>query len=325
MKTLSRNRGGFRGHAGLLMLGLILVLAAAVPARAATPAQLVLLDTDPEYGDVIVTTPAGAAVAATPGQFQLQVTPAGGVPTVHQGFCVDTEHPIGQGTVYDISLQTADDDPFLASPGANAAAWLIQEADAFIAAAPDPALEAGALQVAIWVSLGEALAAAPTDDPVLNARAAALLALAQGKGPAGPVSISAAASFDMRRRARHHAQPDGHPGRDGVAGRHLRPGHPLGEHRHLRPRRHRIGHPRLAGRRRRPGHGDLDRLPAHPRDAPAGRRHRAAGDRLHDPAHLHRLGDGRLHRLRRHRRRRPAPAPGRPPRVREWSRPHGSA
>ena len=198
MKTRSRNRpsvrGALRGNVGLLMLGLVLALAAAVPARAATPAQIVLLDTDPEYGDVIVTTPDGTAVAATPGQFQLQVTPAGGVPTVHQGFCVDTEHPIGEGTVYDISLQTADDDPFLASPGANAAAWLIQEADVFIAAAADPALEAGALQVAVWVSLGEALAAAPTDDPVLNARAAALLALAQGKGPAGPVSISAAAA-----------------------------------------------------------------------------------------------------------------------------------
>jgi uncharacterized repeat protein (TIGR01451 family) len=179
---------------GVLLLGLVLALAAVVPAQAATPAQIVLLDTDPTYDEVIVTKPDGTTVAATPGQFQLQVTPAGGAATVHQGFCVDTDHPIGEGTVYDISLQTADDDPFLASPAANAAAWLIQEADALIAAAADPALEAGALQVAVWVSLGEAAAGAPTDDAALNVRAAALVALAQGKGPAGPVSVSAAAS-----------------------------------------------------------------------------------------------------------------------------------
>jgi uncharacterized repeat protein (TIGR01451 family) len=179
---------------GLVLLGLLAALAVAVPAQAATPGEVVLLDTDPEYASVTVNTPGGGTATTSPGQFSLQVTPAGGAPAVYPGFCIDTEHPIATGVAYSVSLQTAADDPSLASPAANSAAWLIQESDALIAAAADPALEAGALQVAVWVVLGEAIAGTPTDDDALNARATALVALAAGKGPAGPVAISAAAA-----------------------------------------------------------------------------------------------------------------------------------
>jgi len=126
-----------------------------------------------------------------PGQFQLQVTPAGGTPAVQQGFCIDSLNPIGPGTTYQVVLQTAADAPELANAVHGEAAWLMQEADRLIAASSNPTLEAGAIQTAIWVILGEADAATPTSDATLNARAQQLRALAAGKRTAGPVSISA--------------------------------------------------------------------------------------------------------------------------------------
>ena len=179
----------------LLGLGVLLALAAALPAQAATPAQIELLSTDPAYSQVTVNLPGGGTSGLTaPGQFQLEVTPAGGTPVLRQGFCVDTLNPIGVGTPYSVSLQTAADDPSLGDPASGEAAWLIQEADNLIAASANPSLEAGAIQVAVWVILSEANPVTPTSDAVLNARALQIRALAAGRRPAGPVAISAAAS-----------------------------------------------------------------------------------------------------------------------------------
>ena len=90
-----------------------------------------------------------------------------------------------------MDLQTAADAPVLATPGANSAAWLIQQTDALLAAAANKPLEAGAIQTAIWVVMGEAVPDNPTSDAAINTRTAELVALATGKGPAGPVAISA--------------------------------------------------------------------------------------------------------------------------------------
>jgi uncharacterized repeat protein (TIGR01451 family) len=164
----------------------------ALPARAATPATIVLLDTNPAYSQVTVNLPGGGTSGLTaPGQFQLQVTPAGGTPTIQQGFCIDTLNPIGENTPYQVLLQTSADDPELANPAHGEAAWLMQEAENLIAASGNPGLEAGAIQTAVWMLLGEADLTTPTSDATLNARAQQLRALAAGKKAAGPVSISA--------------------------------------------------------------------------------------------------------------------------------------
>ncbi|HSJ72733.1 MAG TPA: hypothetical protein VK904_00325 [Miltoncostaeaceae bacterium] len=152
-----------------------------------------LLGTDPAYGQVTVNLSGGGVSGPTaPGQLQLQVTPAGGAPVVQQGFCIDTLNPIGENVPYQASLQTAADDPELANPAHAEAAWLMLEADDLIAASPNPGLEAGAIQTAIWMILGEAGQANPTSDATLNARAQQVRALAVGKKAAGPVAVSAA-------------------------------------------------------------------------------------------------------------------------------------
>ncbi len=127
-----------------------------------------------------------------PGQFQLQVTPAGGTPTIQQAFCIDSLNPIGENTPYQVVLQTAADAPELANPAHAEAAWLMQEADNLIAASANPGLEAGAIQTAVWMILGEADSTTPTSDATLNARAQQVRALATGRKAAGPVGISAA-------------------------------------------------------------------------------------------------------------------------------------
>lgn len=172
-------------------------MAALVPggASAATPATMRLLGSDPHYGRVMVTLPGGATVGSSPGWFDLAVTTADGT-VERRGFCADALHHIATGTSYSVSLRTAADDPSLASPAAGETAWLLQRADDLIAAAPAAArpLEAGALQVAVWQLTGQAREAAPTDDAVLNARAAALRAVAAGRRVGGPVAVAAAAT-----------------------------------------------------------------------------------------------------------------------------------
>jgi uncharacterized repeat protein (TIGR01451 family) len=199
VRRRNRNRTGGAPRPPLLALlglGVLLALAFALPARAATPAQVVLLGTDPQYSQVMVNLPGGGPpVGPTgPGQFQLQVTPAGGTPTVQQAFCIDSLNPIGPGTAYQLVLQTAADAPELANPAHAEAGWLMQEAHRLIAASPNPTLEAGAIQTAIWMILGQADPTTPTSDATLNARAQQIRALASGKKAAGPVSISAASA-----------------------------------------------------------------------------------------------------------------------------------
>ncbi len=198
VKTENRNRrvvGSARwGPVGLVLMGLLMALALAVPAQAATPANLLLVNTAPIYDEITINIPGGGSVVTSPGVFNLQVTPSGGATSAYKGFCVDTSTPIGTGQNYAVSLQTAADAPVLASPGANSAAWLIGQTDALIAAAADKPLEAGAIQTAIWVVMGEAPAGTPTSDAAINARATELVALSAGKGPAGPVAISAASA-----------------------------------------------------------------------------------------------------------------------------------
>lgn len=195
MKTENRNRrvagSGRWGPVGLVLMGLLMALAFVVPAQAATPANLLLVGTDPIYPDITINIPGGGGVVTSPGVFNLQVTPAGGATTAYKGYCVDTSTPIDNGIDYAVNLQTAADSPALATPGANSAAWLIQQTDALLAAAANKPLEAGAIQTAVWVVMGEAVAGNPTSDAAINARAAELVALAAGKGPAGPVAISA--------------------------------------------------------------------------------------------------------------------------------------
>jgi uncharacterized repeat protein (TIGR01451 family) len=173
-----------------------LSLAALMPrdAHAAQPATVRLMGTDPIYRGTTMTTTTGQRVAVTPGWFRLRVTPAGGAPVERRGFCVDAYHPIGTGVDYSVSLRTAADEPALAGARSGEVAWLLQNASSLIGAAPSGArgLEAGALQVAVWQLTGQAREVSPTDDAGLNARAAALRALAAGRAAGGPVTLTAA-------------------------------------------------------------------------------------------------------------------------------------
>lgn len=163
-------------------------------ADAAQPASLRLLGTDPVYHSVVVTMPDGTRITGAPGLFRLRITPAAGPAVERAGFCVDELHVIARNVDYPVSLQTAADDARLATPRYAEAAWLIQSADGLIAAAaPDKrALEAGALQAAVWQLTGQAREVNPTDDAALDARTAALRALAAGRAIGGPLTITPA-------------------------------------------------------------------------------------------------------------------------------------
>jgi uncharacterized repeat protein (TIGR01451 family) len=176
-----------------LLLGLLLAALAARPAAAATPGTLKLLGSEPRYSTISFTMPNGQAVSATPGWFRLQLTTSAGT-VERRGFCIDALHHIGTGTAYSVTLKTAADDATLASEAMAETAWLLQHAEGLIDAASDEALEAGALQVAVWQLGGQARETTPTNDAKLNARVAALRALATGKRIGGPVAVSASAS-----------------------------------------------------------------------------------------------------------------------------------
>ncbi|WP_217915732.1 DUF11 domain-containing protein [Miltoncostaea marina] len=174
---------------------LVLVAVACLPAMAAAaqPGTVRLLGID-RYDAVTVTTPAGARVTTVPGRLTLRVSATGGGSLETGAFCADIHHPIGTGTDYAVSLRTAADDPALATPRALEAAWLAGRAEALIAAAPPAAraLESGALQIAVWQLTGQARETSPTGDAALDARAAAIRALAAGRAPGGAVAITAA-------------------------------------------------------------------------------------------------------------------------------------
>ena len=181
----------------ILSLGLAgLVVAAIVPAlaSAATPATARLLATTPVYAGVTITHPDGTTVHGGPGLFKLRVTSSGAAPVEYRGFCADLKHPISSGTDYTVSLRTVADEAFLGTPRRAEAAWLVQNAERLIAAQPADkrALEAGALQVAVWQLMDQARETNPTSDAVLNARAAAIRQLAAGRAVGGPVTMTPA-------------------------------------------------------------------------------------------------------------------------------------
>ncbi|HTI35499.1 MAG TPA: hypothetical protein VL422_17625, partial [Miltoncostaea sp.] len=182
----------------LVGLGLVaLAVAAIVPAvaSAATPATLRLLGTDPALGrQITITAPDGATATGTPGWFRLRVTSAGQAPVEFRGFCADLHHHIAAGTDYAVSMRTAADDASLTTGRSAESAWLLSQAESLIAAAPTASkgLEAAAIQVAVWQLSGEARETAPTSDAAVNARAAAIRALAAGRAIGGPLTATPA-------------------------------------------------------------------------------------------------------------------------------------
>ncbi len=235
----------------VLIVALAAVALLPVAAHAAQPASLRLLGSDPEYRAVHLTTPTGQRVTAAPGLFRLRITPAGGPAVERRGFCADAHHAINGGTDYSVSLRTAADEPLLASARYGEAAWLVQQAETLVAAAPAAtrALEAGAIQVAVWQLTDQIRESAPTDDAALNTRAAAIRALAAGRAVGGPGHDLQRRRAGMRRPQRRAPAP------------------------HRAPRQHR--HPDRRGRRRRqPGAGAL-------------RRHRRRGRRGHVAGRRH--------------------------------------
>lgn len=198
----------------LLAVALAAVVLVPTAASAAQPASLRLLGSDPEYRSVHLTTLTGQRVTASPGLFRLRITPAGGGAAERRGFCADAHHAINGGTDYTVSLRTAADEPLLASPRYGEAAWLVQQAEGLVAAAPASAraLEAGALQVAVWQLTDQIRESAPTDDAALNARAAAIRVLAAGRAVGGPVAISHADARGCAGRGAVSLRLTGRPG-----------------------------------------------------------------------------------------------------------------
>ncbi len=181
----------------IVTLGLAgLVVAALAPAlaSAATPATVRLLVAEPAYSGVTMTHPDGTTVRGGPGLFRLRISASGAAPVELRGFCADLKHPITSGVDYSVSLRTVADEPSLGSPRRAEAAWLVQNAERLIAAQPSAkrALEAGAIQVAVWQLMDEAREANPTSDAALNARAAAIRLIAAGRAVGGPLTMTPA-------------------------------------------------------------------------------------------------------------------------------------
>jgi uncharacterized repeat protein (TIGR01451 family) len=183
-------------------------------AGAAQPATLRLVGIDPAYSSTTVTMPDGTRIASEPGLFRLRITPAGGTAVERPGFCVDELHVISRNVNYAVSLRTAADDPRLSTARYAEAGWLIQQAESLIAVAPTASrgLEAGALQTAVWQLTDQAREIDPTSSATLNARTAALRALAAGRSIGGPVTITPAMSRGCAGRSSVALALTGRPG-----------------------------------------------------------------------------------------------------------------
>ncbi len=174
---------------------LALVLSLCGSALAGERVTFRLLGSSPIYSQAVdIHTATGGTVHVRPARYHYRIT--GGSPAVTTeaaGACVDLSHYIVTGRDYDVDLQSAADAAELGSPSFLAAGWLLSQADALIAAAPDPGLEAGAIQVAIWQLSGQARDLdAPSSDPVLNARVTALQTMAAGKRVPSELAVSVA-------------------------------------------------------------------------------------------------------------------------------------
>jgi uncharacterized repeat protein (TIGR01451 family) len=179
-----------------------------IPAAVATaaPGTLRVTDVGPSYGRAIpIAIPGGGAFTTDPGVRTATLTSADGSWLVSEAWCVDRTRQIAQDVDYRVDVQTPSDTPALRSPGMQAAAWLMGEADALMAQTANRGAEAAAIQVAVWRLTGQAADVwQVTSDSALNARADALRRLAGGKTPAtalalqapsGPVALGAPAGL----------------------------------------------------------------------------------------------------------------------------------
>lgn len=163
-------------------------------ATAASSATLTLQAMEPSYGPVTVTSASGTKVTAKIGYFRLGVTPAAAPGVTVHGYCDDPLVSITQGKSYAVELRGAEDASDLASPGYNGVGWLLRSSDRLIAAAPNPGLEAAALQVAVWQMGGRVPAASRTGNAALDARVDALRQTALTASAPRPETATAAAA-----------------------------------------------------------------------------------------------------------------------------------
>ncbi|MGI9538914.1 MAG: Ig-like domain-containing protein [Miltoncostaeaceae bacterium] len=195
---IARRQGGPLGvlvALAALMVAMLVALALPSVGAAQTPGQFDFIDNDPTAGTTPINraTPPGGVQSENPGVFSIEVTSAGTVHVPDAAFCVDMDIGMSIG-LYDVLVQTPGDTPELASPEYQSIAWLLSQARTLINNAADPGLEAGALQIAVWMNapneadrLDPVVGAA---NPALEARALELYALSQGKSLT-PLTIAA--------------------------------------------------------------------------------------------------------------------------------------
>lgn len=180
-----------------MLLAALLVLLVTASGAIAAPGTLRMLQVSPSLGHrVAVTAPGGGTFSVNPGRSQIRVTPQGGDPLLTYAWCVMPRVGITSGVDYAVDLQTPADTPALAAPAQQQAAWLMSRADGLLASAADPGREAAAIQVAVWQLTGQAAdIPAVTADTALNARVAALRAMAAGRtaGIAPTLAVAAPA------------------------------------------------------------------------------------------------------------------------------------
>lgn len=188
--TRSPRRAGRAIAAAIAACALLAVWASS--AMASEPATFRLLGSSPIYSSVQVHKADGSTVSVRPARYHYRITTAAGT-TEASGNCVDLSHYITTGRDYQVNLESAADDPALGNPSFLAAGYLLSRSDELIGAAANPALEAGALQVAIWQLSGQARDLdAPSSDAALNTRVAELRAMSAGKSVGSALDLSVA-------------------------------------------------------------------------------------------------------------------------------------
>lgn len=178
----------------LAVAALLTLLIGAGAAVAATPGTVRALDlTSPSMGSLVTVTHAGGGTfRAEPGRALLRITPTGAAASQALAWCVDPDAVIDENVDYPIEIQTPADTPALAGPGFSQAGWLIAASSQLIADAPDPGLEAAAIQVAVWQLTGSvADIPAVTSNAAINSRVAQLRALSAGKTIVSAISLAA--------------------------------------------------------------------------------------------------------------------------------------
>jgi uncharacterized repeat protein (TIGR01451 family) len=145
--------------------------------------------------EVTITTPGGGTFTTDPARWNIRVTPDGGATIEVAAWCVDRERSIWPGRDYEVDLTSSLDNPSLTTPAYREAGWLMAQASSLLASAASPGLEAASIQMAVWQLTGQAKDVANvTNHAQLNARTAALRALAQGKSLATSLALSAPAT-----------------------------------------------------------------------------------------------------------------------------------